>query len=159
MLTENNMIELAARVTPQWVAGFVDGEGSISARYSEDTESFSVRLQVTQKNPIVLALLLVRFPGGITNSQVNKLKYGTFTKSHFITWNGRSAKGILETIKDHVIVKKSLVELALEFLEHITYAGGRTTDMEKSERSRICTEIKKINAPNEAQYASLEVLQ
>lgn len=159
MLTENNMIELAARVTPQWVAGFVDGEGSISARYIADTNVHSVRITVTQKNPIILALLLVRFPGGISQTSTNKLKHGTFTKSHFITWNGKAARGILETIKDHVIVKKSLVELALEFLEHISYSGGRTTDMEKSERARICAEIKKINAINEAQYASLEVLK
>jgi len=153
MLTLDNAIEFVARITPQWVAGFVDGEGCINARWQKDTHVHSVRLTITQKNPAIIFLLYTVFPGGHISIQNNKLRHGTHTISYHITWHGRRMLPLLEAVKDSVVIKKELVELALEFCKHVTYPGGRSTDIEAMERERLCGLISNINQTSETQMS------
>lgn len=98
-------------LTPQYLAGLFDGEGSIGV-YGLSNGKKSLRLQVTivQKDPTILALIAMKF---------NKCRiYESDRKSHSysLEYRGEDARDILDYIKDYCIIKYSQIILALQYL-------------------------------------------
>lgn len=101
MIDLNNVYE----ITPQYLAGFFDGEGCITIE--KKLRGFSLLIQFSQKDPSILILISTKFTNGNWNNNqscVNLRYYGT------------NVKQVLEYIRPYVIVKKSQIEIALRFL-------------------------------------------
>ena len=122
---ENELIlESAARITPQWVAGFFDGEGTVCA--SKAGPMYNVSVMFTNTDLRVLTLLALKFQPCV-GPDLKKTHFGN-KPCYRIKWGGRRAIEFLEYIKDHVIVKRVQVEAGLEIARFVSRRDGRGGD-------------------------------
>lgn len=89
-----------------WVAGFFDGEGNIWIGKG----LLQIQIAITQKEIGILRLIQQQYGGSVC-------KYGIQSCHKWRVCNTADGKRFLWAIKDHVICKKTEVELALRFLE------------------------------------------
>jgi hypothetical protein len=138
MLNENELLEIAPRLTPQWLAGFFDGEGCVSAY--RNGAMYNIKVILAQSDPVFLSVIALKFPNGnFMQKQRDRLSP---RPCYRIQWGGRSGIPILEFIKDHVLIKKIQVEAALEMLylisKHSQFGGNSTyTDQETIRREEL----------------------
>ncbi len=119
-MNQTEILEATARVTPQWLAGFFDGEGYVAAQKGANAASYSVRVFLYQKEPKVLALVQFLY-GGNSSYRVRR---GRKQGCHELHWYGKAALPLLRVIKDHVICKRRQVEAGIEMAEQQTYTGS-----------------------------------
>jgi len=142
----NELLESAARITPQWLAGFFDGEGCVSVFKNGDGLP-RIGVSVGQSEPTVLSLIAIRF-GNICNpSEKYSKKLGK--RFFLVSWSGKSALPILEMIKDHVIIKRKQVELGIEMIKLISDAGQVCSVENKEKRYEIMEQMKNLNSRSE----------
>lgn len=146
---ENTLLEAVARLTPQWLAGFFDGEGCVHASLDPRGRTY-IKVQLNQKDPIILGLIGLKFPPSYTRARSVPTKSGGTTTGHMLSWEGYIALDFLSYIKDHVIVKRKLVELAIEFCDHIGTVGSKMTEDTRRTRMSIYSQIKQINTVSRA---------
>lgn len=138
MLTPEQMVDIAPRITPQWLAGFFDGEGCVSA--SKRGPMYSVKVSIAQSDPIILSVIALKFNNTTFSCSESKLSK---RPSFAVIWTGRSVLEILEYIKDHVIVKRKQVEAAIELANILSKrttngkGGVSFTQAEADERERL----------------------
>lgn len=110
------------KITPQWLAGFFDGEGCVSI-CDNKSGYITLHVSITQADLLILSLIALKFKD---YNDIYERKYPGNRKSvHIISWNGKKALEILEYIKDCVIVKKEVVDLGIEFAYLISEHKGR----------------------------------
>lgn len=109
MLTSEQMIEMVPRITAQWLAGFFDGEGCVSA--SKRGPMYSVKVSISQSDPLILSMIALKFNNTTFSSYTSSLSK---KPTYAVIWTGRSVLEILEFIKDHVIVKRKQVDAAIK---------------------------------------------
>lgn len=99
-------------MTPEYAAGFFDGEGCVSIGANSEDSSMFVRVKVVNTVESVILEFRQLF-GGTTHSR-GPSKKGH--KTQYI-WQavGIDAQRFLETVQPFTIVKAEQVELALEF--------------------------------------------
>jgi hypothetical protein len=115
----------SSKISPQWLAGFFDGEGCISVRAKSGNAAPSIRVDIAQSDFTILAAIGELFPGGLPSVQAYPLKdKKRYTCGARLTWNGYKAKPILEYMKDYVLIKKVQVDLALQFLSYPPHTVG-----------------------------------
>jgi hypothetical protein len=136
-MTSDEGLEALARITPQWLAGFVDGEGCVSV--CRNPKLHTVQLIVAQSEPKVLFAICVKFPSGIVKERVQKGHRG-FT----IRWCGRNVIPVLEYIKDHVICKRRQVDYALEMAKLINSTSIPSVSNSKR-REELASMIRQAN--------------
>lgn len=98
-------------LSPQWIAGFFDGEGCISIQSDK-----GLRVIFINTRRDVLLAVSEGF-GGVGKLKVKKRipgERGTRPCYQWITW-GREAQRVLETLLPYLVIKKSEAEVALEF--------------------------------------------
>jgi hypothetical protein len=101
--------EFMDKLTPQYVAGFFDGEGFVHS--STDKRGILImKVGIAQKRPEIIVALLAMFPSGCFQAYKTK-----GAKCHSITWNGVNAHDFLKYIQPYVVLKKPQVDLALEY--------------------------------------------
>lgn len=102
-------------LSPEYVAGFFDGEGCvcISLRRGGAGQAY-LRCQITNTNKSILQEIQDDYGGTITKfkprSKKCKMRYN-------VTWQGPKAMRFLGRIAEHVVLKKKQVCLALDFCE------------------------------------------
>ena len=143
------------RLTPQWLAGFFDGEGCITVvRHHNDMPSLVVN--VTQCDENTLALIAMKFGGKVS---IRKTPHANKT-IFFVQWGGRSALPLLECILPHVILKRKLVEWGIQLgrlhgdrgniQERPTRTGKGSRSMDPGLREQREKLFKSIRAENQA---------
>lgn len=118
-LHESEFLESLNRVTPQWLAGFFDGEGCVSVVRHRGLPS--LRVDLIQCDYNILFLIGLRFgrtPTGKTQRNPRA------RKSHVLSFGGKEAVPFLEYIRTHVVLKRKLVEWGLEMAKLHTGNGG-----------------------------------
>lgn len=99
-------------MTPQYWAGFFDGEGNIQICYRRLTlkggtfTAFELRVSVSQKDKTPLLLLQEQYGGGINTAK---------TGCSMLSLSGLNGRTFLRAIAPFLIVKKGEAEVALEF--------------------------------------------
>jgi len=134
---EADVLERVARMTPQWLAGFFDGDGHVSIcrmRSSAGARKWYLRLKCTFTNKDALTLCVIAskfgFPAPLLK-EAKKYKSGVFE----VCLQGKNAVPFLECIKDHVIIRRKQVELALEFSSFMYVGSGYKLTDEQIERA------------------------
>ena len=132
------------KITPQWLAGFFDGEGCVSGNFRTDGGT-SIGVSITQTDPIIIGYICSMFPGGnVIKREPNT--GGFHRKSCFtIKWANGHAEAFLLFIRDHVILKNKQVELAIKFIPLVGSMGVNAPENIKTERANILKEIMEQN--------------
>lgn len=134
--TFNGLLEAAARITPQWLAGFFDGEGTVCTRDGNSGVP-GVVVSISQKDSVILSLIHVMFDGGSLSTN-NRNVSG-------VEWSGRDCIKILEFVKDHVICKRKQVELGLEIAKLTLGPGKSLGEDAKEQRISLAEQLKPLN--------------
>lgn len=139
-MTNDEIVEAASRLTPQWLAGFFDGEGCVCVHKCASDFSFTFQVTVSQAEPKILALIALKFGLSVNVSKSNGRRMFVARAM------GRGAIPFLEYIKDHVVCKRRQVEAALEFASTLNKTGGFTLSVEQTTtRSRLAEVIRRAN--------------
>lgn len=132
-------------ISPEWLAGFFDGEGSISA--SLHGCSYNVIVTISQSNFKILCEIASNFPGAtwISKKNSNIGNYKSKIIAFSIQWRGTSAKEILTTILPYLKLKKDRAEAALKIIETLGKAGQNVSEDVKEVRKDLALKIKIAN--------------
>lgn len=102
-------------ISAEWLAGFFDGEGCVSInKIPRNTNGrnhqYTCGASVSQKNKAILQLIHEDFPEGrlVWSSRVWNLCF-----------SGKRAKRFLEFIRNHSLLKRDQIEVALRFISRL----------------------------------------
>jgi hypothetical protein len=130
---------IAAKLTPQYIAGFFDGEGSITV-----TKALGLQVCVSQNDQNILYAIAQYFGcGTISTSGARRGHKICYT----LRWCGKNASGVLEKLKEHLVLKQARAELAIQLQSLVVHAhAGKPVPVEnRVKREQLAYEIKKIN--------------
>lgn len=103
----------------QWAAGFFDGEGSVSInRRNSRTPQHDLSVQVSQKQRPPLDELYIQHGGTIGQTK---------TPAGCWRWRlaGRKAEEFLIRIRPYVLVKRDVIDIAIDFRKTVVGTGKR----------------------------------
>lgn len=129
-LTKDNAVSLIDKITPEWLAGFFDGDGCVCISYYQNTHR--LELDFTQVDTTILILISIKFPKGNLSD-----------KSHLKYVNSNCLE-VLNYIKDYVIIKKYDVDIALEYFKTIVSWGCRLKEGDKEIREELRIKLTSI---------------
>jgi len=114
------------RLSWKYIAGLIDGEGTIDfqrTRAHDDKESITlnirVRITLTKPSMFVLESLSASFGGALEDRSGSEI-YKTKTNwQPAVTWalTGSRAYGLLQNIKQHLLIKKNQAEFAMQYYD------------------------------------------
>lgn len=131
---ENNINIKPNIIFKKWLAGFIDGDGCISVDIQK--RGINVYVSISQSVLEVLKLINTFYKDGILN-------IGRWLENqrqqYYLRYCGKNAKNILEDIQPHIIIKKKLVDTALNILS--LNKSSEHTALKKQLASKIKYEI------------------
>lgn len=98
-----------------YIAGIIDGEGTISVVKKSHRDACTIHLSVTNTKRELLEWLLARLAGHISNSKSGSEKWAD--KYCWLT-SATHAASIIRCIRPYLVIKAGQADLALEFMEH-----------------------------------------
>lgn len=128
----------------KYIAGFFDGEGSVSIAHTPNgsksgRRQFRLLVGIAQKSRPVLDAIQEKFKGTV---HLRKTLHGV----HQLQLNERQAEAFLKAIRKHVIIKRDVVDLALEYRKLVGIKVGRVTPPHiVAEKMRIRNEVMRLN--------------
>jgi hypothetical protein len=117
---EQSELDIALeRLTPQWLAGFFDGEGCVSASMGKNGNGVlrnpRLIVSITQSDLNLMTLIAMKFsPDGCIYQPVRKFSKREKRPVWIVSFGGKSCLAILEYIRPYVILKRKLVEWGIE---------------------------------------------
>jgi hypothetical protein len=133
------------QLSPQYIAGFIDGEGCFSI--SRAHQSFNPVLVINNVIPDVLDSLKTQYGGSIRYR-----RNGGFGNGFIFDWrlHARGLRKILPDILPHLILKKKQALIIEAFLEEQQPNGGKQISMaENAYRLQLIKELKEMNHASE----------
>ena len=121
-----------------YIAGFFDGDGSISAECVNQRWYPSVSM--SQKDPMILLWIQGFFGGRI--DVVGGVGYGD---SHSLALRKEERIQFLRAVLPYLKIKRKRAELALQLDERQSFQGNFVPDEERETRKRIAAEIRAIH--------------
>lgn len=118
-LHESEFLESLNRITPQWLAGFFDGEGCVSCVRHRGMPALRVDLIQAEYN--ILHLIGLKFDRQPTAKTRRNIKH---KQGWCLSFGGKSALPFLEFIKPHVVLKRKLVDWGIEMAKLHGEPGG-----------------------------------
>lgn len=103
-------------ISPQYLAGLIDGEGNIclyiaGKKNALHGKNAGLRVCITNTYLPILITIQQMYGGSLRFMK----RMPRCKQAYQLTWNGRKARRILEDIREHCIIKKQQVEIAFEF--------------------------------------------
>ena len=147
---EQSELDIALeRLTPEWLAGFFDGEGCVSCVRHRGMPSLSVN--ITQCDQSILTLIGMKYGSG--RAPLAKPRRGARHSQGFVLqFCGKSALPFLEAIAPHVILKRKQVEFGIEMAKLHMKAGGNRRNAKgkmdpaiRARREELLTVIRSSN--------------
>lgn len=101
-------------ISPEWLAGFFDGEGNVGITVSGKRRHCIVRLSLVNTNYEILQEIQIDYGGYLSRREnKNKPHWKPFCS---LTWTNCRAAEFLKIVGPHIVLKKQQVALANEFL-------------------------------------------
>ena len=123
-------------MTPEYIAGFFDGEGCVST-FSQPRRITRIAISMTQKRPEVLHQIQEYLGYGKV--------YPNHRGSYCLRVLGRSeAKEFIRLVYPHSVVKKPELRLAYELLKLVGSPGCRVSEEDKIKRQILVHKIREL---------------
>lgn len=120
-----------------YVAGFFDGEGSISIKNPGKNTSYRICISIAQKRPEPLFMIQARWGGSLNKRDNNISTLLMFSKK---------AVSFISDIYPYLVVKRKQAEIAIKFQEGKKNTGARGMSVErKEEEAAMKRDIEFIN--------------
>lgn len=134
-----SIIDGFSEVDAAWIAGFFDGEGSVTGSNIRGDQS-ALMINLSQSDVTQLVRIESIFGGFIV------MRRGGFSNSLVHQWFlcGRKAKPFLEAIRPYIRIKKEQMDLALQFIS-LMDGPSSTKRLRKMERRKLIYRIQRCN--------------
>lgn len=141
-------------ITPEqaaYIAGFLDGEGTISCFSTQDKEgNVRTKIEITLYNTNIEVLEWIKNLVGGTLHEIKRKKKMDHWKTPFaLHFAAMQSRNLLHQVMNYLIVKKRQAELTLEFGDTMMLASdGRKSGLPLEvieKRLRIMNEMKILN--------------
>jgi hypothetical protein len=120
------------QISPQWLAGFFDGEGGVNFTQAGSPRQLVYRLYIVNTNEKVLRAIQNSYGGFLA---VREYKNRPNCKPwHALVWTTRRARLLLDIIEPYVILKRPQVELIREWENWRPIGATRVKTQESQER-------------------------
>jgi len=106
---------MGVKISPEWLAGFFDGEGCVNFTRVGRNRNFVCRVTIVNTNGAILKEIQNLY-GGLLVVREHK-KHPKWKPFRALVWTSRQARQLLGAIEPYVIVKKPQIELLREW-EH-----------------------------------------
>lgn len=132
-----------AHVDDKYLAGIVDGEGTIAI--PRDRKWFTLRLTVYNNSYPLLQKLLAHFPAGNINQC--RVESDNHAASFLISWSGKAALEVVRRIAPFLVVKKRQADLAIEWfmITDMQDKGFLTEEQRQDALASIKSEMHMLN--------------
>lgn len=140
----------------EYVAGIIDGEGCINI-YKESRQKrtyYNVRVQVGMADPLIPALLHKQFGGQLNIINYKKSNINARDNNLWCI-KTKQAEIFLETVIDHLILKKEQAKLALELRSLI--GNGSRNNHKKEEFADIKNRLSILNFRGKSLNKNFEI--
>jgi len=129
-------------VEKAYVAGIVDGEGTVTLMQHHKNETPTPCVSVANNNLELLKWLRLRF-GGTIVSKKKRLPY----HNDSYAWSVRQDRAIrfLDGIKQYLIVKRSQADLITQKYKSVTHRAGKYTPEMLAKKMKLVAQIRKLN--------------
>jgi LAGLIDADG endonuclease len=144
------MLELLSEVELSYLAGFFDGEGSITiARRNKKSKvgskvwiQYQPRIAITSTSKDILGLFIKSFAIGEKLYYTGPNKYAKNTKARWV-WeaNGTKAMSIIECLLPYLRVKRAEAKVFLRFKELISQSGVWISQDNREKRKALLEEL------------------
>lgn len=132
---------------PAYVAGILDGEGSISV-YRTTTpsghEKFQLQVCVVMREESIIRELANQYGGNVRRDDRN----ARINPDHSVVWRWRigdkKAAAFLSKVKEYLLAKRVQAELAIHFTEYKP-AGGKRTSQQLLVQQDVWREMRRQN--------------
>lgn len=126
-----------------YLAGIVDGEGSITVSSKERGRNYACRLAVGMTSLEIVLLLQSAFGGSIrTEERENRM-----TMYRWYLTKNADTLATLTALRPFLRVKQRQADLVVDFIIHNPVPnGGVLSSDERSRRESIYTKVRKLNA-------------
>lgn len=115
MVDQEKVEEIRSQLTLQYIAGFFDGEGSITV-----TNALSLQVIIGQNDESILHAISQFFGTGKVSAV--KIRRG-HKQSYTVRWCGFNAARVLEQLKPFLILKRDRAELAVKMQALVSPRG------------------------------------
>jgi hypothetical protein len=128
-----------SKMTPQWLAGFFDGEGCVTARMRQGVMKLAVSISQSDLQVMEAIGRLFRRPVKVV-CRSRRVCYG-------ITFSGHNCLPFLRYIEDFVVVKRPQVLLAIELAKLVGNAGPVSSEgrINHKKRAELGDKIRMLN--------------
>lgn len=154
---EKSELDIALeRLTPQWLAGFFDGEGCVSASMS-GVRNPRLIVHITQSDHNLLTIIGLKFSGnGCLYNPIRKRAQKEKRPCWILSFGGKSCLPLLEYIAPHVILKRKLVLWGIEMAKLTAERGkcGRGNSLPKNVMDRRQELMNLVKGENRSGYTS-----
>jgi len=158
---EKSELDIALeRLTPQWLAGFFDGEGCVSASMS-GVRNPRLIVSITQSDFQLLNLIAMKFsPDGCMYTPVRKGAQREKRPCWILSFGGKSCLPILDYIAPHVILKRKLVIWGIEMAKLTAERGkcGRGNSLPGAVMDRRQELMNLVKEENRSGFTSSKVM-
>ncbi len=126
-----------------YVAGFFDGEGSISIKNTGKNTSYRLSISIGQRRPEPLFMIQSRWGGSIGKREIGKREANNFST---LLMFSKQAVSFIKDIYPYLVVKRKQAEIAIKFQEGKENTGRRGMSIgRKEEEATMKREIEFIN--------------
>jgi len=127
-----------SRITPVWLAGFFDGEGSVTF-----TKDQSLQVIIAQSREDILLAIADYFGCGVV--KVNKRFADRKPECH-LRWCGKNAAKVLTVLLPHLIIKRRQAEIGIRMSALMVGTPHQSVPTEiKVERDSLIAENRSLN--------------
>lgn len=130
------------KVERAYLAGIVDGEGTVTLMKHHKNETPTPSVSVANNNLELLQWIKARCEGVI----VSKKKYKTHHKNSY-AWSVRQDRAIrlLDEIKQYLIIKRPQADLITKKYKSVTHRTGKYSPEMLKKKMRLVADIRKLN--------------
>jgi|SRR5579859_1836963 len=129
-------------LTPQWLAGFFDGEGYIGVAWNKTRKTFYPRLTIANTHLPTLELIQKQFGGSLHRSYGNKKSKSYMCYS--LHWGHKSVRELLEKIAPYLVVKKEQVDAILQQWNWDKPQWTNLTEFERDQRVQLASTLQEL---------------
>jgi hypothetical protein len=130
------------KVDKAYIAGIVDGEGSIGLWRHHKNETHSPNVTIANNNLDLLKWIQLRVGGVIVSKKKRQIHH-----ANSYAWSLRMDKAIsfLNEIKVYLIVKKQQADLITTEYKKVTHRSGKYTSEMLAKKEELVAKIRKLN--------------
>lgn len=130
-----------------YLAGIIDGEGSVNITYLEKRREYRMRLYVVNTDIRLINWLSDNFGGLVYHAKRHTVKHPSWKEKYeWVYIPSKDKVGLLEELLPYMVVKPEQLSIAIEYLKTTSKPGIRIGEEAKNIRKSLHAKLRILNS-------------